>query len=176
MSYVGKILVAHPKMTYQSPFFQSVVYIGHEDDNGVNGIIVNRPTSYTVSEFMNRRGYDFISTRHKMRFGGPVNTSTVFMLHSDEWTSSSTMKAGPGYSISCDDFMLEKLSMGYLPVYFRMVVGMASWYPGQLDNEISRSDWLIATANDDILFNYDGEKQWNKALELVSREVINSYF
>lgn len=176
MSYVGKILVSSPHTPVQSPFYKSVVYIAYQNKDGIQGLILNKPTSFSVADFLYRRGYQYPTGKDKMHFGGPVSSDSVFLFHTNEWESSSTIDAGNGYAISCDDFMLEKLGMGFVPVYFRLTVGLASWYPKQLDAELDRKIWLTADVNDDILFNYDGEKQWTKALELCGQQIIDSYF
>ena len=104
------------------------------------------------------------------------------MLHSNDWESSSSVDAANGLSITSDNFMLEKLSMGYVPAYWRLFVGVCSWGAGQLDMELAgkhpyriENSWLTCSANDNIVFNYDGEDQWYKAMELSSRQMINSY-
>jgi putative transcriptional regulator len=182
-SRVGKLLIAHPNLPKTTPFHKTVVYIFNEDEQGVQGLILNKPTGYKVNDFIMTQGFEMPLTKEKMRFGGPVSTKLVFMLHTDDFESASSMPVGKGLMLSCDDFMLEKLSMGYQPSLWRMAVGVCMWQPGQLDMELQghppyrpENSWLTADANDSILFEYDGEKQWEKALELSSRQMIDSYF
>lgn len=182
MSRQGQILIAHPNLPEQTPFHKTVIYIFNDGPEGTQGIILNKPTRYRVNEFMEEQGFPIHVTKERMRFGGPVSTKMVFMLHTEDFDSASTMPAGKGLKLSCDDFMLEKMAMGYQPSLWRMMVGVAAWQPGQLDMELNgkppyrpENSWLTADANDSILFEYDGEKQWTKALELASRQMINSY-
>lgn len=182
MSRVGQLLIAHPNLPDNTPFSKSVIYIGHDDEKGVTGLVVNKPSALSVTDFLQRRGFDFINYGHRMRLGGPVNSSSVFMLHSNDWESSSSVDVGKGLSITSDEFMLEKLSMGYVPAYWRIFVGVCSWGAGQLEMELAgqfpyrqENSWLTCEANDHILFNYDGEDQWQKALELSSQQMIDSY-
>jgi putative transcriptional regulator len=79
--------------------------------------------------------------------------------------------------------MFERLSLGDAPVYWRAFLGLTAWQPGQLDAELSgtfpynaTNSWLICDANDDILFNCDGEQQWKQAIELCSHQMIQRYF
>ena len=73
--------------------------------------------------------------------------------------------------------MFQKLSLGDQPAYWRMFLGLAAWAPNQLDRELSSSfGWLMCEANDDILFNYSEEEQWEAALALSSQQMINSFF
>jgi len=183
MSRQGQLLIAHPNLPSDNPFSKTVIYIGHDDAEGVQGLILNKPSNYSVSEFLQRRNYPFINSGHRMRVGGPVNSTSVFMLHSNDWESSSSIDAGKGLSITSDDFMLEKLGLGYVPAYWRIFVGISAWGAGQLEMELSgkhpyriENSWLTCEANDHIVFNYDGEDQWIKAVELSSQQMINSYF
>lgn len=180
---VGKLLIAHPNLPPKTPFHKAVVYIFNDGPEGTQGIILNRPTAYRVNDFMQQQGFELPTTRERMRFGGPVSTKMLFMLHTDDFESASSQPAGKGLMLSCDDFMLEKMTLGYQPSLWRMMVGIAAWQPGQLDMELNgqppyrpENSWLTARASESIIFEHDGEKQWNRALELSSQQMINHYF
>lgn len=180
---VGKLLIAHPNLPVQNPFHKSVIYIFNDGpQEGTQGLILNKSTPLSVNQVMNKLGYEFSLTKEHVRFGGPVNSNTLFMLHSDDFESASSAPAGKGLMVSCDDFMFQKMVMGYQPSVWRLMVGISSWAPGQLDAEIKgkapykpENSWLTATPNDVTIFEYDGERQWQKALELSSRQMINHY-
>jgi len=180
----GLILISHPNLPKTSPFYKSVIYIVNDNEVGTQGVILNKPADYKVNDFVAARGFSgFPNTEKKMRFGGPLSTKTVFMLHTDDFESSSSSIAGKGLMISSDDFMLEKMSWGQQPSAWRIAVGMCGWQPGQLDMELAgkppyrkENSWLTAEANDNIIYNYDGIEQWEKASELSSQQMINSYF
>ena len=74
------------------------------------------------------------------------------------------------------------MSQGNELVYWRMTIGISSWSPGQLDMELAGQfpynnahKWLTATPTESILFEYDGEEQWSKALELCSKQTIDQW-
>lgn len=181
---VGQLLIAHPNLPKENPFQRTVIYILNDNETGTQGIILNKPTAYKVADFMTQRGYGFPSTDQRIRFGGPLSTKTVFMLHTDDFTSASSEIVGNGLMISCDDFMIEKMTQQQVfPHRWRMCVGICGWQPGQLDMELQghppyrpENSWLVAKANESIMFSCDGEQQWQKAMELSSRQMINSYF
>lgn len=180
---VGQLLIAHPNLPSNTPFYRSVIYIFNDGPEGTQGIILNKPTRFKVNDFMSQQGFELPLTKERMRFGGPVSSKMLFMLHTDDFESSSSMPAGRGLMLSCDDFMLEKMVMGYQPSLWRMMVGIAAWQPGQLDMELNgqppyraENSWLTARASESIIFEYDGENQWNRALELSSQQMINHYF
>jgi putative transcriptional regulator len=176
----GKLLVAHPRQT-QSPFYRSVVLVTEDHDHGSVGLVLNKPTDFTLKQVMESKGYDCLADRMVYQ-GGPVNQSALVMIHSDTWYSSNTMTVKSTVaSISSDNLMIEKLAMGDYPQNWRFVCGVSGWAPGQLEAEIRGTmgydpSWLVCEANEDIIYKWDGEKQWHKALELCSSEMLAQYF
>jgi putative transcriptional regulator len=43
-------------------------------------------------------------------------------------------------------------------------LGYAGWAPGQLDAEIQANGWLSVAADDEIVFDSDQDRKWNRAL------------
>mgnify|MGYP006272922801 FL=1 len=141
------------------------------------------PSILRVADICHQRGIEFSNSEERIYQGGPLAGDAVTMLHTPEWYSRNTTTAGPDYLLSSDYDMFEKIAEGNAPVYWRCFAGIASWAPGQLDMELagdfpykSENSWLIADANDDILFEYEGYDQWEQAIELASRQMIDSLF
>ena len=179
--YEGKVLVAHPNL--ESPFFKKSVIFIYEDiqGKGAQGIILNKPSRFPVKQIFHSNGYevDFPEVVHR---GGPIGEKAVSLFHSGEWTSANTYPIG-AYSISSDEFMIEKMSTGDHPLYWRMCGGVCGWGPGQLQAEVEGSlphtrnkGWLTIPTNDRILFEYDGDEQWVQALNLASQQMVDLYF
>ena len=182
MSRVGKLLIAHPKLSVKSPFHKSVIFIYSDTAQGISGLIVNKPSRFTVSNLAEARGVEYPLTKDYIRSGGPVSDKALLMLHTDDWSCTNTVDICNGLRITSDDFMIEKLAQGYQPTYWRMMGGICAWQPGQLEMELKgqepyrpENSWLTCKSNDDILFTYDGERQWEKAVELSSRQMFNQY-
>ena len=180
---IGKLLISHPNLPKTNPFHKTVIYIFQHNNEGTQGLVINKPSEFPVSQFIQSKGWAMPLTKETMRYGGPVSAKTVVMLHTDDWYSSSTIPIVNGLSITCDDFMLEKLATGNAPGLWRMCVGVCAWQPGQLDLELSgkypyrpENSWLTVDSNRSIIFEHDGNKQWEKALESSSRQMIDSYF
>lgn len=172
-SYQGKLLVAHPMLT--DFFARSVIYIYKDDSSGTAGLILNKPTRYTVKELLQESSLEYYGKEHVYK-GGPVNEQAIFMLHTDDWYSTSTTQIGRGLALTSDDFMIEKLSIDQTPTRWRMCAGLAGWAYGQLEKELSsKYGWLICDANASIVFAQDGERQWNRALQQCVDQTINQY-
>jgi putative AlgH/UPF0301 family transcriptional regulator len=182
MSRVGKFLIANPNFPSESPFAKSVIYIHEDHPNiGTMGIMLNKPQG-TVSRFCDHNGIMFPDTQPVMHQGGPVNHSALILLHTDDWASSNTVDVTKGLRISSDSHMFLKMSTGNEPLYWRAFFGLCAWRPGQLDKELEgkfpyvKNMWLLADATDDVMFNYDGEDQWIKAVDLCSQQTIDYFF
>ena len=182
MSRIGKLLIANPNFPSESSFAKSVIYIYQDDpDAGTIGLILNKPST-SVSAFCDMNGVMFPDTEPRIHIGGPVNPSAIILLHTDDWLSTNSASIGNGLRISSDNFMFMKISTGNEPIYWRAFLGISAWRPGQLDTELEgefpyvKNMWLIADANDDVIFNYDGEDQWVRAVDLCSQQTINHFF
>ena len=182
MSRVGKLLIANPNFPSESPFAKSVIYIYQDNpDAGTIGLILNKP-SESVSRFCDINGVMFPDTEPRIHIGGPVNPTAIILLHTDDWVSTNSASIGNGLRISSDNFMFMKISTGNEPIYWRAFLGISAWRPEQLDTELEgefpyvKNMWLIADANDDVIFNYDGEDQWIRAVDLCSQQTINHFF
>lgn len=173
MNYKGKLLVAHPMLT--DFFNRAVIFVYKDDKSGTAGLVLNKPTKYTVRELIAENSLIYEGKEHIYK-GGPVTEQAIFMLHTDDWYSQSTTQVGKGLAITSDNFMIQKLSLSQKPTLWRMCAGISGWAPGQLQKEIdSQYGWLTCDADASIVFAKDGERQWNRALEMCANQTINQY-
>jgi len=181
MGYVGKILVAHPNL--ESSFFKkSLIFVFEDvDRQGSQGVILNKPTEFPISQLFNSKGYD-VDYNDVVHKGGPINAKAVSLFHTGEWQSTNTFPVG-NYSLSSDEFMIEKMSTGNTPKGWRVTAGICGWGPGQLQAEVEGSlphtknkNWLTIPTTDRILFDVDGEEQWQLGLEIASQQMVDQYF
>jgi putative transcriptional regulator len=182
-NYQGKLLIAHPKLPIGHPFKETVIYITQDQGNATIGVILNVNSITTVQRICNEQGILFTDGRPTIYKGGPINSTSLLMLHSDEWNSQHTLEAGHSYAVSSDTFMFEKLESGNYPVYYRIFAGITAWQPGQLSAELTSRGpytgslaWLLATPNDDIIFGSHGPEQYQNALDLCSQQTFDQYF
>ena len=183
MSRRGKILIANPAMPKTNPFYKSVIYLYVDDaSTGSVGLVLNKPSGIPVQKVFYDNKATYPPPEKSVYMGGPVNPNAICILHTDEWQSQNTMVAGNNLLVSSDQLMFLKMSQGNEPVHWRITIGISSWSPGQLDMELAGQfpynnahKWLTATPTESILFEYDGEEQWSKALELCSKQTIDQW-
>ncbi len=154
----------------------------HSHVFGATGLTLNIPSRLSVQELCSEHNIKYPWPNERIYAGGPVTPSNVIMLHTHEWCSTNTGSVSADYSITSDYNMFGKIAQGDQPCYWRMFAGVASWAPGQLEQELetessygNSNSWLIATPNDDIIFQTDGDKQWQAALELSAKQLFDAW-
>jgi len=179
----GKLLIAHPRLSRSDWFHKTVVYLyEHSHIFGASGLVLNIPSKLSVADLCQEHDIEYPWANEKIYAGGPVTPGNVIMLHTGEWHSSNTGLVSTDYSITSDYNMFGKIAQGDQPYYWRMFAGVAAWAPGQLEQELegeppSRREhsWLLADPNDDIIFQTDGDNQWQAALDLSAKQLFDAW-
>lgn len=178
---VGKLLVAPPAQN-DDHWANTVIYIYEENPNSTVGLILNRPSDRGFAHLAEHHGLDY-SKDDLIYLGGPVNQAALVMLHTDDWICSNTMHIDSKIRISSDVKMMSRICKGDAPKHWRMFLGMAGWAAGQLEGELSgippwskKNAWLIAPADEKIMFMSDPNKMWKKALDSAVQELTGSFF
>jgi len=167
-------LIATPRLD-GSEFARTCVYVFEHAPNVTQGLIVNAPLpNATLHEGFPGEFVDLLENRSVYR-GGPTNPRAAFLLHSSEWSSANTRRVGEHYSITSDRWMLERMATQVEPVYWKMIIGCATWRPGQLEQEIDMGLWLPTAATDSIVFETNSLSQWSAAVQTHSSRVFDNY-
>jgi putative transcriptional regulator len=175
--YSGKLLVASPKLD-GTMFAKTVVYLYDHGRQGSQGLVINRPSEETkIADLLDNPLLNSSLTLQEFIFhGGPVAERTITMLHTGEWFSANTRVVSEDFSLSSDQFMLEKISSGNTPRQWLMAAGKCGWIAGQLENEIDKHAWLPLTAKPSIVFSSGQESLWKLCIELCASESVESWF
>ena len=171
----GDLLIVHPEMTNDF-FARSVVLLTEVGITGTVGFVTNRKTIADLSQNIIRNSFQW-PYQDFLFEGGTLNRTALIMLHTQEWSSSNTLRITDQLSISSDPFMFEKMANGDVPIHRRFVYGQSIWSPGQLEKEISLpKTWLTTSSTQDIIFEYDSDEQWRRSIDHCAQTAINSYF
>jgi len=166
----GQCLVAMPGIG-DPRFDRSVIYLCAHSDEGAMGLIVNKPTPQlrfaALMEQLGIAGTGGDAVRDiRVHFGGPVETSRGFVLHSGDYQSEgATLEVEPGVGLTATTDVLEELAQGRGPSSSMLALGYSGWGPGQLEGEIARNGWLICPGRPDLLFGRANEHKWAAALK-----------
>lgn len=175
VSYKNHFLIAAPNMK-DPTFAQTVVYICEHTKSGAMGLVINRPIHLSVESLLTRIGIENKNPALKDVYlfdGGPVQVERGFVLHSGNKKYHSTMTVTDRISLSTSRDILEEIGSAQTdaPEHFLLSLGYSGWSEGQLEAELSVSGWLVAPADESIIFNTPVEERYEKALSLLG---INS--
>jgi len=172
LNLANHFLIAMPAM--QDPIFGgTVVYVCEHNENGVLGIVINKPTDMTMEVLFDRidlklaAGSDTPIIHEPIMFGGPVQDDRGFVLHTPgaRYSSSLTVTDEVAFTTSID--VLEAVAKGDGPERMLVSIGYSGWSPGQLEDEIGRNGWLTVGASADILFDFPIEQRYVAAIKLL---------
>lgn len=89
-------------------------------------------------------------------YGGPVLQEEFAVLHGFGHVEGSK-KLAPGVFIGGSDELMNQVRINrFDPSKALFIKGHAAWVPGQLDREISKGVWYIASASSDLMLRYAG--------------------
>ncbi|MNM15475.1 hypothetical protein D3C81_257020 [compost metagenome] len=172
LNLANHFLIAMPAM--QDPIFGgTVVYVCEHNENGVLGVVINKPTDMTMEVLFERidlklaAGSDTPIVNEPIMFGGPVQDDRGFVLHTPgaRYSSSLTVTDEIAFTTSID--VLEAVAKGDGPERLLVSIGYSGWSPGQLEEEIGRNGWLTVGASADILFDFPIEQRYVAAIKLL---------
>ena len=166
-SFSNSLLLATPAM--DDPRFRfSVIYMINHDSTGAMGLIINKAQpGLLISDLLEQIGIsgDVKVADTPVLNGGPVDIDRGFVLHSaDYFKPDSSLKISDTLSLTSTKDVLESLVSDDHPEKVILAVGYAGWGPGQLEREISENSWLIAKADDALLFSDDLKSKWATVL------------
>jgi putative transcriptional regulator len=134
------------------------------------GLVINKVLdSLTVPELM---AHLDVPTEQplkpeKVHFGGPVETTRGFVLHSNDYVDDGTQLVGDGLALTATLDILRAIGRGEGPRQILLALGYAGWGPGQLDAEIQANSWLHAPADNSIVFEIDNDAKWERAVSRI---------
>jgi putative transcriptional regulator len=163
----GRLLIAG-KSLRDPNFFQTVVLILDHGDGGALGVVVNRPSQVRLSTALSQH-FDLPENDVNIYYGGPVESSALFILHDGKWLHGDEKSVVPGVYVgsSAGEFesVLRAALRGEEQVRFRVFSGCAGWGPGQLEAELSRADWHIQPATREAILYDDPYAAWESLLK-----------
>lgn len=162
----NRVLIAMPGL--QEGFFtKSVVYICAHSAAGAMGIVINQKLQdVQFRELLSQLHLpeSKLSVDPVIHFGGPVETGRGFVLHSSDFMREDTVRIDDHLCITGTVDILRALAEGKGPHNSLFALGYAGWGPGQLEAEVQANSWLVAPADDDLLFRTSLGRRWERAL------------
>ncbi|MCU0897534.1 MAG: YqgE/AlgH family protein [Burkholderiales bacterium] len=158
------LLIAKPELR-DPEYRQTVLYVTPTSNDRHIGVIINRPTTRSLSSLFpehepSKKVIDPVF------FGGPFGQSAVFAV-----VRAKTNPGGGSVALAKDLYFAARVDVvdkiiESTPNDARYYVGYVGWRPGELRQEIDRGLWYVIDADADLLFRKEPKGMWE---ELVRR-------
>ena len=168
-SLSGQLLVAMPQML-DPRFARSVVYLCAHSPDGAMGLVVNRLIdSLSFESLLAQLGVEAkgVPADIPVHFGGPVESSRGFVLHTSDYHQDSTLVIDDEIALTATVDVLRAIASGTGPRRCVLALGYAGWAPGQLDAEIQANGWLLVPPDLDLVFGLKNDTKWERAIAKI---------
>lgn len=184
MKLTGRLLIATPAMG-DPRFKDAVIYVCSHDRSGAMGIVINKQVvksggALQLSDMLANIGIegDVRVADTPVLEGGPVDIDRGFVLHSaDYFKTDTSLKLSDTLSLTSTKDVLEALVNDEAPERAMLAVGYSGWSAGQIERELQDNAWIVADAEDALIFDTDLDGKWVRALgslgikpEMLSRQ------
>jgi putative transcriptional regulator len=163
----GSLLISEPFLL-DSYFKRAVVLLSEHDSKGTLGFILNKPTDVNLNDAVE----DFPEFDAPLYFGGPVETDTLFYIHTVGSLLEGAREITTGIWFGGDydqlKFMIDTKQIR--PDQIRFYAGYSGWEPKQLDNEMKEKSWLLSNATPKFTFFDNPKLLWSQVLRSMGNE------
>ena len=160
----GRLVVATPALADPN-FSHAVVLLLDHDEDGTLGVVLNRPTSVSVSSVL--PDWSAAVAAPEVLFeGGPVNTDAALAV------AAVPLREGPeplGFrrlfgATGIIDLDTPPEVLAPAVSRLRIFAGYAGWGSGQLDDEIAEGSWYVVDSHVDDVFRHEPSRLWSDVL------------
>jgi len=163
----GKLLIASPGIG-DPRFDRSVILMCDHSAEHAMGIVLNkRVEGLRLPEVFEQLGVETSedTVDRPVLLGGPVERQRGFVLHTNDFqTPDSTLPVTDEIALSSTKEALDAMASSTPPRRSLLALGYAGWGSGQLEDELAANAWLVADADEALVFSTDIEGKWQNAL------------
>jgi putative transcriptional regulator len=155
----GSLLIAGPDL-WDPNFRRTVVLIGHHDEDGAVGIVLNRRSEVEVAEAAPPLS-DLVGSGDLLFVGGPVQPQAAVVVADFEHPERAQVVAFGSIGFLPDETDEEQIG----PLRrARVYAGYAGWGAGQLERELEEGSWIVEPATEEDVFTDEPEDLWSAVL------------
>ena len=163
------LLLSMPQM--QDPnFSKTVVLLCDFLPEGAFGIVLNRPTDMPASIMVRLEPEIVVGNDLPLCVGGPVEPDRGWILTADRPIEPEYREIVDGLYLSTSPMLLRRVLETRPAPRARVLAGYAGWGPGQLDDELAQSAWLMADVELDLVFDVAAGLMWETAIRRLGAD------
>jgi putative transcriptional regulator len=155
----GYLLIASPAL-WDPNFRRTVVLIGHHDDEGAVGVVLNRVSEASILEAA-PAFIPLVGAEDVVYVGGPVQPQAAVVVAEFDDPDGAGVLAFGSIGFLAGDADPETVT-GVRRA--RLFAGYAGWGPGQLEAEVDEASWIQESALPEDVFAEDAAGLWSAVL------------
>jgi len=170
----GRLLLSEPYLADPN-FERTVILLTEHNEEGAVGFILNKPSDSKLSEVME----DLKGLDSPIYIGGPVQQDTLHFIHSyadleDAIEIESGLYWGGNFEQLLSGYDTGLISLTEVKFF----LGYSGWSPGQLEEELKLSSWIVSDrVTNELIFETIPDQMWKKAMkELGGRFSVYSNY
>ena len=155
----GQLLIAGSSL--EDPNFRrAVVLIGHHDDDGAVGVVLNRESEVEVAVAVPPLA-GLVEPGDRLFIGGPVSSQSAVVVADFEHPEQAEVVAFDSIGFLPEETDADALG-GLRRA--RVFAGYAGWGAGQLEAELEEGSWITEPALSTDVFTQDPDALWGDVL------------
>ena len=167
----GMFLIAVPSL--KDPNFErTVVLICDHSKDGAFGLVVNRVLLSSFLPLSNGLNIKECNIDLPVYYGGPVKPEQGYILYSSSDNYYPSIKVNDDLVLTTAKEILRDITAGKGPGRFLFTLGFAGWSPGQLEYELMTDGWLVAPADNRVIFETPVNERWKAAADLIGVDLM----
>ena len=163
------LLLSMPQL--QDPnFARTVVLLCDYAPEGAFGLVLNRPTDMRATSMVKLEPPVVGGNALPLCIGGPVEPERGWILLGEEPADAEYRMIREGLYLSTSPALLRQVLSASPAPRARVLAGYAGWGPGQLDEELAQSAWLMGEVEVDLVFDIDSSAMWETAIRRLGAD------
>jgi len=170
MTLAPALLLSMPQLLDPN-FARTVVLLCEHAAEGAFGLVVNRPSDVIAADAVSLTPPISSPNQLPLLIGGPVEPHRGWILTARRPDAVEYRELGAGLYLSASPLLLRRnLMSDSLPDRTVVLAGYAGWGPGQLDEELAQSSWLIMPVELDLIFEIPASNAWETAIRRLGAD------
>lgn len=163
------LLVSMPQMLDPN-FVRTVILLAEYGRHGAFGIVVNRRMDLPAHEVVRVEPPVDIRSDVHLFVGGPVEPTRAWVLTAHRELDPQALEVSNGVYLSASATLIKHALQSPPDDSMRIVIGYAGWGPGQLDEELAQSAWLVAPVEPDLVFDTPVDRIWDAVIRRLGAD------
>jgi putative transcriptional regulator len=163
------LLLSMPQL--QDPnFARTVILLCDYLPEGAFGLVLNRPTGAAACGMVRLEPPVENGNDLPLLTGGPVEPDRGWILTCEEPVVPEHRMIVPGLFLSTSPVLLRQMLEARPAPRALVLAGYAGWGPGQLDQELSQSAWLMCDVDLNLVFDIDPGMMWETGIRRLGAD------